>query len=689
MRKRTKPLKFLVTLLCFVSMLGNAVTVGAEDRPLPVTPVILKLEGTPPLTIQATIGTSTKYLWLGTEDRGSSIMRAPFGKILEFPVTDVMYSNSSMGVWPSTYILQNLTENFREFEWSLEDYPKLQLPEYPGYVLHVGDAIGQPDRARWMIRKTGKGAYEEYPVEHVLEYRNTKGNWVRAFTRRMNWAEPAGGVQTWGYAETKDQDNVYWELIQNPDVENISPAINGVLPEKPMRMNENNTGTIAGTHIFREGKLGSQPDLLSGVEVVGAVTGATLSLTDMSPIPDRHFRIAHNMAGISHLLTGDTYTAVGRGNVVSVVTDYENDKTIFTQEIIVSTTGKPGINIYLAGTEIEYQMQWMSNNPSADEERRRGLDLQADSTINGTYDLATVVEGTEQSYSNVTKDDSEELVKNAKILGWKNIDTTEKGISVTSIAYLTGSRSTTMSAESDAKYMRFDSTVPTITKVQFEDDNWEQVIGTDAYDGLSELETKSGGVFYKFVARDATTGMEIPTDSSAEWASLRSYELPKEVGEYDLYVYAKDNATNRSKVLLVNGEPIVVSENLSAKVRLEKKVTDDKGNNKDTFLLHIKEDDTILGSAILKCNEASDWMSLVVEEGKTRTIEVFEVVPMDYKKDYRISITDADKNTTVLDKGETKIKLKQGDEITITIENTFSHAGYFRAKDNVKNIFSK
>ena len=663
--------------------------VMAEDRAQPLPePKILRLSGYPLLTQQAAIENNLKYLRLGKYDGGHSEMSAPFEKVLKFPVVGIFYSDDQKSVLPSNYLLSRLTYNFHYVEWDLAVVTDLQLTEYPGYILHVGDATGAPTRARWGIRKTGAGAYEDFPVEHVLEYLNTNNEWIRVFSRKMRWTHE-GDQEPWGGGSIDHYDDIYWEEIQTPKIDNLSPLVDGIAPYPDKSVDENNIGTIEDILINREAELGSAYDFVSGLRVFGAVTRVLLTLSDATPIPNRHFNIEHDMGGVSHLIEDGIYTAIGIGTVISKVTDYENDATIFNQDVIVSTKGKPEVNIYRAGTDTLYQMEWMSNDESADEWRRKGLDLEANSTINGTYDLVTRVATSEAKRETVTKDSEEERVASERIYGHTDEDTSEEGIAVTSIAYLVGDYGQPISAESDAKYMRFDSTIPTISKVDF-DGEWESWTGHDAKDDLSGLNKESGGVHYLFVKREegvAPKEIDTPVDGK-DWESLiNNYKLPSEAGEYDLYVYAKDDATNRSKALPLNKEPIIVYGQSSAKVRLEKKVVDDEGNNTDIFVIHLEANSVMLGSVALRRNEISGWMSLDMSEEEFRKIKVTEVVPMDYAKGYRIRTTDGDGNTILLDEGEDEITLKASDEITITIENEFEHAGYFRDKVAVKNIF--
>lgn len=696
MRKKSRQLiRFFVSIICLISILGGMRLVSAEDRVEVLPPAtILKLSGTPQLSIESVLNNAKKFLRISRDDgTTASEMQAPFDTRLIFPVFNKLSSDNQKGVLPSTFILNNLTLDFDYTVWTFDEAPGLRLPENPNYELHVGDAIGAPTMVRWGVRKTGKGPYESFALEHVVDYLNRKGNWVRVYTRSMRWS-PAEIINEeyreywWGGNTTEYYDDIYWKEIQNPKTKHVSPLINGVAPEPAENDIGNNVGTIEGVHVERGGQVGSTPDLLAEIEVRGAVKGEVLQVSDEDVIPDKHFKIEHDMKGIEHLLTDDIYTAIGRGEVSSTVTDYEDDATIFTQEVTVSTTEKTGINVYLAGTDIVYDSEWMSNDLSADDQRRGGLDIQADSWIYGNYDLLTKVKNDKVGFTNVTREYTDEKVTTAdKISEWRNRneDSAKNGDSVTSIACLTDDHDTPLSTESDAIKIFYDSTLPTITNVRFKDEEWKEFDSHDAQDFLSGLEDGSGGVYYRFISVEEAGEIKPPINS--DWLNIEGYQLIGEPGKYNLYVYAKDNATNRSGVLKVNEDPIIVPEKLPAKVRLEKKVVDAPENNQDIFILHMKEENNLLGSVALRAEEQSAWMTLDMEGKESRTIEVWEVVPMDYSKEYRIYVSYGEDNNILLKEGENKITVQAGDEITVTIENTFCHAGYFKNKDVVTNAF--
>ena len=678
--------------------MGNIQPVSAEDdiELLPANPEILYLSGTPLLSHESRVDQPYKFLRISDNEGYATKIDAPFETELIFPVFTKFASNNQRNVYSSSYILNNLSLEFEYTEWDFTEAPGLKLPENPNYTLHVGGTTGAPTKARWGIRKTGRGAYDEYAIEHVFDYLNTDNEWIRVYTRRMRWYWPDSFREYWGPTSENDYyGDIYWEEKQYPKIGHLSPYIDGLQPKPDRNDKENNVGTIDDIIVNRTGEVGVPYDFSSNLGVVGAVTKKELHLSNESPIPDGHYKIEHELSGIKHLLKNDEYVAIGYGEVESTVTDYEDDVTIFWQDVIVSTSGKPEVDIYFAGTDIAYNNEWMSNNESADTLQRQGLDLQASSMIYGNYDLLTKVNDSEVGFTNVTNNyPSDEPVFGNRITDWKNNnkDSSKTGERVTSIAYIEGespsNRKTPLSVESEAKKIFYDSTLPTISEVFFADEEWRELDADkphDAKDLLSGLEEGTGGVYYRFVQTSKPEVIKAPIDS--DWESLSEYHRITKPGQYNLYVYAKDNATNRSGVVRVNDTPIVIPENLPTSVRLEKKIALKKGNAQDVFIMHLKDENALLGSVALKQNEHSEWLTLDMAGATHKILEVWEVVPMDYEDDYNIYATDAEGDVTYLDKGENKIIIENGDEITITIENKFNHAGYFRAKDTVKNTF--
>ena len=477
-----------------------------------------------------------------------------------------------------------------------------------------------------------------------------------------------------------------------------SPLVDTQTPILPSNPNHNHTGYITSTNTFDVLLNRDVNTIIEDRLIQGALTGAKLVRnTSGEPLSVGEYKATVNTSGASHLLTGNILTGIGTGTLVWTITDYEDDVTIYTQPIISTTLGNPDITIYFPATGEEYANQWMSNNPSADAERRTGLDFQAHSSINGKYELVTLVDydengtQTKEGTKTVTKNATDSDVTNNMVTGWKNLngdgtskDTSINGAPVSSIAYKEGDHDTPLSSESLSKPIFFDSTKPTIDSV-ITTDEWA-TISTDAADALSGLE----GVYFKFVLKDTTTGIDTPIDGS-DWTPLSEYATTFAAladGKYDLYVYAKDNATNRSDAILANKDtPIIVGSGPEvATIRLQKEVTNAAGPN-DIFLISMHDGSTLLTSAALKDDgNKSGAFELDMGGEESKSINISEIIPMDYDPDFTVTVVDNGTKSKATASGKT-VTIHAGDDITIVVKNTLKPSGYFTGKDFVKNLF--
>ena len=482
-------------------------------------------------------------------------------------------------------------------------------------------------------------------------------------------------------------NDFWWDGYQPLMAEiSFSPYVDTKIPDPastPVTVaTPNNTGEIAGITKTTTKQIGNSVDNTpTGYNIKGARTGQTLVYASgaATNIPYRYTAL-RDITNLSSVITGNTYDKLGTGSIKWSVTDYEADTTIFTERIIVTTSGSPDIFIYFPGTNNIYDNRWMSSTTSADANRRMGLDIQASSTFNGKYDLASFIGGSKERFDTVTKTGGT-AVTNSRITNWQNANTDSTGVPVTSQAFAEGDHATVLTGIGGPKYMRYDNDQPTITTITPNDD-WTDITGHDATDALSGLETTSGGVFYKLVDKDATVGTTTPVDGS-DWTNLNAYTKPLEPGDYDIWVYAKDNATNRS--------PAKKLGTFAAKdtfIRLEKRVASDKGDADDVFLISLSESSNLLTSVALKKGETSGELTLDMKGVTSRDIKISEITPMDYAAGFTLSVIDNADNSVTPVSGST-VTINLGDDVTIVVENTFEPTGYFKAKDFVKNIFKK
>ena len=460
-----------------------------------------------------------------------------------------------------------------------------------------------------------------------------------------------------------------------------APIVGGIMPIPPTSTTGNCTGTIPGLIATRSVNLGSGVDDRPRYTITGGYTGNTLSyVSGISTTITNMYTASRNISGASAITTGSTYTGIGSGDVAWSVRDYQADTTSFTERIIVTTEGSPDVYIFFPGTNIEYKQEWMSKDASADNIRRNGLDIQASSTFNGKYDLASFVNGSKEQFDTVTKSGGM-AVTNTRITNWQNPNTDTTGIPVTSQAFLEGDHDTALAGIGGPKYMRYDNDKPTISSVTPNAD-WTAIASTNATDALSGLETGSGGVFYKIVAKDAIAETTTPTDGS-DWTSMNSYAKPSASGDYDIYVYAKDNATNRSPAVKVGTFTVPPK---TALIRVKKTVKNNAGNANDIFLINMKEGTTLISSVPLKIDETSAILELDMGSVTSKSIVISEIIPMDYDGT-KVTITVTNEAGSIATVSGDTVTIHPGDDVTIVVENTFAPTGYFKGKDFVRNLF--
>ena len=474
-----------------------------------------------------------------------------------------------------------------------------------------------------------------------------------------------------------------------------SPIINGKIPDPPMDPDVNNVGYLeeplepSVNSPFLRGTPFNPNDNL---HVVGAVTGESLNLADNPASMITHdYRLdLTDTTGIDHLLSSNkqTFTGIGDGSFKAKVTDYEGDITHFERPVAVKTdsNGGLGVTVKLTGNGQAYNNEWMSNHGTADSLRRAGLTMQGNSTIPGNYDLVTQLDGTRISQSGETKSATAELpFTNGERTGVQHPNTDANGIPVTSQALQTGEHDNALSPQSNPIRVRYDNTPPTISAITTNAD-WTAITGHNAADGLNEsgLEDGTGGVYYRIVNNDDPDPSS-PSGSDAGWSSdLSGYTKPTAPGTYTIWVYAKDNATNRSKAVPVGTFTVEDDTPKTALIRLKKEVTGTAGD-KDIFLISMREGSTLLTSVALKHNETSGVIELDMGSATSKNINISEIIPMDYDANFTISVTNQSGSPATVN-GKI-VTVKPGDNLTIVVKNTLAPSGYFKGKDFVKNLF--
>ena len=666
---------FIVTISLFMSLTVLITGVRAEDH---VSPDIPRMYGYPYFS----------YLEQGYVDYGWT--NTHFG---------VRFTNDPGGLSLGCH-----SENWRTgatvpSAWYFDEKScMLLLQELNGWELYKNNQRHYSDVPLWHgyenVTPRGDGSYNAVYVV-VDSLAAGRGYLIK---QDVVWRPDVGmGIVT---KNTEYTDLTYhYEKPPTPgQITHYSPRVHGHTPYPSSSTTGNNTGGISSPVATNSVNLGAVVPTRPNYSVVGAYTGTTLTyVTGTSTTTIYTYTASRDISGASSITNGSTYNGIGSGTISWSVRDYQADVTNFTERIIVTTTGAPDINIYFPGPDkTPYDYRWMSTDTSADADRQGGLDVQASSTINGNYDLSTFISGSKERTDAVNKANTNtDPVTNSVILGWSIVDSTTAGIPATSQAFVLNDPNTSLSGISEPKRMYFDSTRPTITEV-VTTDNWE-TITTDAQDeangsGIGGSGTHDvGDVYFKFVPKGQTTDITTPTDGS-DWTPIADYEATFAAlveGEYDLYVYAKDNATNRSNAILANtDDPIIVDEGPKvATITIKKTVVGPKGDDDDIFLINLNDNSTnaLITSVALTDGETSSSLTLDIGSGPSKTIKLSEIIPMDYKSGFKYNVTKKAGDQTTIS-GNT-ITIFPGDTIRIEVENTFEPTGYFKAKDFVKNIF--
>lgn len=102
------------------------------------------------------------------------------------------------------------------------------------------------------------------------------------------------------------------------------------------------------------------------------------------------------------------------------------------------------------------------------------------------------------------------------------------------------------------------------------------------------------------------------------------------------------------------------------------------------FMIHLSGDMT--ASAVLKHGERSGTITHLVD-GSSDTVDIVEIVPMEYSGLYTVSSEIHHADGTQETKPGRQLTLLPGDEVTVTVTNTFEHKAYFKDRGFVDNRF--
>ena len=174
-----------------------------------------------------------------------------------------------------------------------------------------------------------------------------------------------------------------------------------------------------------------------------------------------------------------------------------------------------------------------------------------------------------------------------------------------------------------------------------------------------------------------------------EAVSNSGFEFEKWIVEQGDVTFAIGEEYNPNASFAMPGEDVIIKaifKEKVAKIHIQKKVANNKGGDSDVFIIELRESGNLLGSIVLAKDELSESMELDMKNKTSRTVEISEIIPMDYDTDFKVRVIDNEDASETSVSGN-KVIVQPGDDITIVVENTFAPAGYFKGKDFVRNIF--
>ena len=248
----------------------------------------------------------------------------------------------------------------------------------------------------------------------------------------------------------------------------------------------------------------------------------------------------------------DTFAGIGYYQWNERARDYQNSQTTVEHRAIVKTQGNADLYKKLPSNifaPYDLGATWYSNHPSADIERNLPTEFAVGSEYRGDYSLSLIVDD-----SNVNVVTFDQIDRTDTTLNWigfiDNGFQDSPSILGTKITFSLKSLSGVyeLSERSEEHYLKVDNTPP-VVNVDNDYISWDVGASTSANDLLSGL----ASIYYKFVPVDAP---EPVRDGSWETDYLTAYESLGN-GIWDLYVYAEDNATNRSNITKANPQAVI------------------------------------------------------------------------------------------------------------------------------------
>ena len=259
---------------------------------------------------------------------------------------------------------------------------------------------------------------------------------------------------------------------------------------------------------------------------------------------------------------------------------FDNTYTDTSRWITVATDQSHDLQTYLQGTSTIYTNDyWLATQTSttADATRKYGVDIEAQTITPGEYDFTIKQAGvtTPLVSTHTTNFLPGATTKKVGKTNYTTDSPTSAGESFTSVLLATNlanpgtplTPEVPLSPVSGPKVVMIDSLAPKapIVTTPTGVDEWSTIDPDDGDvaglgdNGASGIPTvHDDGYYYKFVT--AGESVTTPSGNDSGWKSVAQYTKETMPGSYDLYVYAKDRATNRSPVTKANTlGPIIVS----------------------------------------------------------------------------------------------------------------------------------
>lgn len=229
----------------------------------------------------------------------------------------------------------------------------------------------------------------------------------------------------------------------------------------------------------------------------------------------------------------------------------DNTKAETSRKVIVSTDAAPGLDLTVNGSGAAYNNEWMApNGKNADPDRQHGVDVTAHSSDPGNYNISLKQDvDTLAATTWVQKNPVQNPEKKTATATNYNTETPKEGTPFHAV--LTGESTFAnilLSPQTAEKRVFIDNTAPTVTHGDASAENDYSKITATVNDALSG----SAGAYYTIVqeaqgdvATQAVTAPTTPVDGT-DWTPIEQYARPTSNGTYHVYVYGKDNASNRS-----------------------------------------------------------------------------------------------------------------------------------------------